>query len=125
MRDKNWKKEQKRVNKAVRAINLNVFNDDLWLGRFYAHQINSKYFRYEDNSGGCLYVELELVDKKTGKTKNYDIITYGCNDIFLDSHVWEAMNDFIVEVCDVWKENPRPIKGETQDFRKGGLYPSC
>lgn len=29
MRDKNWKRLQKKVNKVVRAMNQNVYNDDL------------------------------------------------------------------------------------------------
>lgn len=117
MRDKNWKRLQKKVNKVVRAMNQNVYNDDLWLGRFYAHQIKASYWKFEDGSGGELQVWLEFVDRKTGKTKLETIDTLG-NERFLAADVYWKMNDFITEYIKVWEtEDPRKDK---IDFRKRG-----
>ena len=50
MRNKNWKKLQSKVNKSVKAINKNIYDDDLWLGRFYIKQIKSEYCEFEDKT---------------------------------------------------------------------------
>lgn len=103
---KNAKAHQRRMNKAMRELNKTLENDNLWHGRFYVHQVARQRQVYEDGSGMELWVTLELVDRKTGRTKQVlETVNYWtsfCSRIF-----WE-MNSFIVEDVGVWSEDPRP-----------------
>lgn len=117
MRDKHQKKLQKRINKAIKAMNQNIYNDNLWMGRFYAHQVRADYTKFEDGSGGILSAWLELVDRKTNQTKLVRIDNFG-ECIFLDWDIWKEMNDFITEDCAVWRnKDDDPYKNRI-DFRK-------
>ena len=111
----NRKVHQRAVNAVVRAINENVKNDDLWQGRFFIRQYNAQVASYGDGSGMELFIQLRLYDHKTKKYKpiwvrSNEIITWG------GYKVWEAMNTFIVEDIDVWR-NESPRVGKT-DWRK-------
>lgn len=103
---KNAKVHQHRMNKAMRELNKTLENDNLWRGRFYVHQVARQRQVYEDGSGMELWVTLELVDRKTGRTKQVlETVNYWtsfCSRIF-----WK-MNSFIVEDVGVWSEDPRP-----------------
>lgn len=111
----NRRKQQRRLNKAMRIMNKNIYNDTLWRGRFYVHSGETQFQRYEDNSGYELVCELIFTDKKTGKTiSDYgtvnEWVTYGGNKLF------RRMNDFIIEDCKVWNENPNP-RCQVNDYR--------
>ena len=85
------KKHQRRVNKAIRALNKNIVDDELWRGRFEARQIRSDFYVFDDKSGAILTSFIEMVDKKTHQAALVRIE----ESQFFDYHVWEAMNDFI------------------------------
>jgi hypothetical protein len=114
MRNKNWKKLQSKVNKSVKAINKNIYDDDLWLGRFYIKQTKSEYCEFEDKSGGILRVWLKFIDKKTKVNKIELIQTVG-NEVLLTTNLFWRMNDFITGYIDVWSED---VSNNRIDYRK-------
>ena len=105
---------KKNIKEAVNKINNNVYNDDLWLGRFEMILNKIRFQRFEDWSGYTALIEITLFDKRTNLTKK-EYVSY--SEIFLESHLWKFMNDFIVETVKVWQEDPRPQLGQTQNFR--------
>ena len=111
-------KEKRRIKKnikeAINKINNNVYNDDLWLGRFEMILNKIRFQRFEDWSGYTALIEITLLDKRTSLTKK-EYVSY--SEIFLGSHLWNFMNDFIVGTAKVWEENPRPQLGKTKDYR--------
>ena len=100
---KDRKRHQRAMNDIMRQINRNVENDPLWKGRFYVRQIASQWSEYEDKSGAELWVVLRFYDKKTGITKEV-AETVNHWRYFNGSHMWWAMNNFIVEDVRVWDE---------------------
>lgn len=110
------KKIQRHINGVIRDLNRSLEHDNLWLGRFYAHQKRIRYEMAEDGSYCYAVVELEFVDRKTGKT----LTRYFRKEDFMGStyKIWCAMNDFIVEHCKVWSEDPRPSIHNPWDYRK-------
>ena len=110
----NRKVHQRGMNKLIRDINNNIKNDDLWLGRFYAKQINSDWILYEDGSGAELYVRLRFIDRKTGVT--YDTPWETVNHWRFGAHLYWEMNNFIVNKCEVWQKED-PVHDERIDYR--------
>lgn len=102
---KNAKVHQRRINRYMRDLNNNIKNDNLWQGRFYVHQIGRQRYNYEDGSGMELWVTLEFVDRKTGRTKQ---ILDTVNSWTFSGDLWIEMNNFIVSDVNVWSEDPRP-----------------
>ena len=100
---KDRKRHQRAMNDIMRQINRNVENDPLWKGRFYVRQIASQWSEYEDKSGAELWVVLRFYDKKTCITKEV-AETVNHWRYFNGSHMWWAMNNFIVEDVKVWDE---------------------
>ena len=100
---KNRKRHQRAMNDIMRQMNRNVENDPLWKGRFYVRQIASQWSEYEDKSGAELWVVLRFYDKKTGITKEV-AETVNHWRYFNGSHMWWAMNNFIIEDVKVWDE---------------------
>lgn len=111
MRIKWAKHAHHRMLKFMRGMNANIYNDNLWLGRFtiQEHRILAIH-AFEDGSGGYLVIEYKLFDKKTGKVK------YVCCDNYNYHRLWWEMNTFIVEDVAVWQEHPRPTIN-TIDYR--------
>lgn len=109
----NPKVHQRAVNRIFRAINENIYNDDLWMGRFFIHQCSREVAPY-DHGALELFIKFRLYDHKTKKysteylTSN-EIITFG------GSKVWSLMNDFIVKDLDVWRTEH--VREEKQDWR--------
>ena len=120
----NRKKHQRRINKYVRAINKNVYNDELWRGRFVMHQVGTPYFyTYEDKSGADLTnVQLVITDLKTGETCTWiDDGNSWC--AFNGNRIWRFMNEAITGHFDVWRreDDPRSYMNDpAYDFRKKG-----
>lgn len=108
------KKHQRALNKMVRKMNKMIEQDDLWCGRFMAHQVESpQWMKYEDNSGAKLWVVLEFVDRCTGRTwKRCNTVNHWC--CWDGANLYHEMNVFIVERCRVWEE-PLARKKETRD----------
>lgn len=119
----NRKKQQRHMNKYVRAINKNIENDDLWRGRFYVRQVDSpRFYIYEDGSGASLeHIHLVITDRVTGNTYDgWDSVNGWCH--WGGSRLWQWVNTAIVEHFDVWnsnKINPRELKNNPDyDFRR-------
>lgn len=102
---KNAKVHQRRINRYMRDLNNNIKNDNLWQGRFYVHQIGRQRYNYEDGSGMELWVTLEFIDRKTGRTKQ---VLDTVNSWTFSGDLWIEMNNFIVNDVNVWSEDPRP-----------------
>lgn len=112
------KKYQRKLNKLIKLMNENIKNDSLWRGRFYARQIQYFWYPFEDNSSGVLTAIIRFYDKKTGKTQDIPIEYFG-HGYFVPDHVWRAMNDFIVDYCNVWQTEDRDsLYNDTTDYSK-------
>lgn len=109
---KERKKAQKEINKKVRTLNKNILNDNLWRGRFYIHQIDANWERFDDGSGGCLTVWLEIRDKKTGLYHGFGIDNYDYG-----WKLWTEANQFIVEDSHVW-DDIDAVKADKTDWSK-------
>jgi len=103
---KNKKRHQREINRLVRDLNKNIEQDDLWYGRFYMRQVYSpQWHLYEDGSGAEYFVHLECVDKCTGRTfLKADTVNHWRGATGNGWRLWEFMNWFIVEHCNVWNE---------------------
>lgn len=113
---KQRKKIQRKLNALVRRMNDNIEKDELWKGRFFAHQIKSHWISFEDGSGGLLVARLRYVDRQTGQTLDNWIST--CGSTWYDENkLFRQMNVFIVEYCCVWRVEPHMNKDNTKDFR--------
>ena len=97
------KRHQRAMNKLMRQLNKNIEQDDLWSGRFIVRQRDAWWQQYEDRSGWELYVTLKFIDRCTGRyfVHNNSVNHWRWGN---GSSLWRAMNDFIVERCNVWDE---------------------
>ena len=110
MKSHNRRNHQRWLNAYCRAVNKNIYDDDLWRGRFVVEQLATAMDWFEDKSGGLLYCTLQFRDKKTGRTKIWRTDALEVNWKMF----WE-MNDFIVKDCAVWEnEDPR---NDTESWR--------
>ena len=118
---RNWltskkrKKHQRVMNKVVRDMNNSIKNDPLWLGRFYARQLDGWFEEFEDHSGANLYVRFRFYDRKTGITRDTSYDSVNCWRRF--GHLFFELNDFIVNDVKVW-ENEDPYNDEKIDYRQ-------
>ena len=97
------KVHQRAMNRLIRQMNQSIANDDLWLGRFYVKQVDAQWRQYDDKSGSELYVRLRFIDKKTGIS--YDTPFNTVNHWRFGARIYWKMNWFIVEYCDVWRND--------------------
>ena len=111
MKSHNRKNHQRWFNQYCRYVNKSIENDDLWLGRFYVRQNRTFIEWFEDNSGGLMYVEVHMIDKKT---KNIRVGWY--SGLEMDWKFWRDFNNFIIEDCKVWEEKP-DIRKNRIDYR--------
>ena len=102
----NKKRHQREINRLVRETNKSIEKDDLWHGRFCIKQVESPQWHvYEDKSGAEYFVHLKFIDKCTGhywiqaETVNHWRGSFGNG-----WRIWDKMNWFIVEHCNVWDE---------------------
>ena len=102
----NRKTHQRAINRAVRAFNKRLKQDDLWLGRFVVRQYESspQWRKYTDGSGAELWVKLKFIDRATGRyyVGNHTVNQW-CN--FNGSRIWHIMNWLITEHWNVWQED--------------------
>ena len=49
---------QRKLNQKIRAMNKNIANDMLWMGRFEFRQKEASFEEFSDGSGGILIVIL-------------------------------------------------------------------
>lgn len=109
----NRKKRQRRINAIIRQMNRAIWEDELWKGRFYARQVDRRFYVEDDYLYGM--IQIELVDRETGKCVTH---YFRLSEFTYSSwHLWEAMNDFIVVHCHVWETEPRITRATTIDYR--------
>lgn len=114
MKDKQRKKAQKIINKSVRAVNRSMAIDNLWRGRFFAHQKNAYWHRFEDGSGGELIAVIDIYDKKTGYNKMFYVTNYNA-----DFELFREINNFITQDCyDTTWANRDALYSDTTDYTK-------
>lgn len=103
---KDRKKQQRKLNKIIKEVNQRMKDDSLWRGRFQIKQLRSDYrpFPRDYCDYGDFYVELEFIDKKTGKIKR----NWYHPPLFFKNYIYALLNDFIVIYCGVWSEKPSP-----------------
>ena len=112
MKNKIRKQYQRQLNKKIKMLNKSIENDPLWLGRFYAYQVDCHWYHFQDNSGGILTAFIRMVDKKTGKYKDYRL-EYAPYYPTINWHItMDIANDFVVEYVDA------KLNGEKTDWRK-------
>lgn len=114
MKSHNRKNHQRWFNQYCRYVNKTVENDSLWLGRFYISQARTKMDWFEDYSGGLMTAEIIMHDRKTGRTRHGFY-----NGLAMDWRFWCDFNDFIINDCKVWEENPSPYENRV-DYRSMG-----
>lgn len=115
----NRKVHQRRINYYMRKMNKNVERDSLWRGRFIIRQDSAQWVQYEDHSGWELYVILKLIDKKTGRTRYYPLQSVNSLSFLNGYKIWEMMNTFIVEDCNVWEvEGHEALYNDKTDWTK-------
>ena len=105
------KNHQRWFNQYCRYVNKVMKEDELWLGRFCVKQLRSDMHWFEDNSGGVMAAEILMRDKKTGITKSK-----WYSGLDMSWKFWFDLNNFIVEDCKVWEEEPDP-RNNRIDFR--------
>lgn len=112
----NLKKNQRRVNKIIRSFNKNIYNDELWKGRFYIQQLDRKVQVSDDHSFLWINFKFLFVDRETG----YQSIKYIRKEEIMGSgwRLWETLNDFIVKECKVWEQKPRINRQTSIDYRR-------
>ena len=111
MKSMKRKNHQRWFNQYCRYVNKSIENDDLWLGRFCIKQDATHMEWFEDKSGGIMYALIVMRDKKTGRIRRawYD-------GLDMDWRFWFDFNDFIINDCKVWEEEPDP-RDNRIDFR--------
>ena len=65
MKNKDIRKQMRKVTKAIRAVNNNIKNDSLLLGRFCIVPIHIDAYRYPDGFGAICRYYLVFIDKET------------------------------------------------------------
>ena len=105
---KKYKQYQNKFTKLIHKYNKALDEDDLWLGRFHILQVRSGWEWFDDNSGGILHTVVRCFDKKTRQYKDY-CVQYAP---WMRTINWkigmEILNNFIVDVINVWDETPNP-----------------
>lgn len=100
------KRHQRAMNQLVRKVNKSIEEDDLWHGRFCIQQVKSpQWYVYEDKSGAEYFVHLKFIDRCTGRHwVQAETVNHWRGSFGNGWHLWEKMNWFIVEYCNVWDE---------------------
>ena len=103
---KNKKRHQREINRLIREINKSIEKDDLWHGRFCIKQVDSPQWHvYEDKSGAEYFVHLKFIDKCTGRYwLQAETVNHWRGNFGNGWRIWNKMNWFIVEHCNVWEE---------------------
>ena len=102
----NKKRHQREINRLVREANKSIEKDDLWYGRFCIKQVESPQWHvYEDKSGAEYFVHLKFIDKCTGRYWiQAETVNHWRGSFGNGWRIWDKMNWFIVEHCNVWEE---------------------
>lgn len=94
---------KRKIVKVIKNLNDNILHDDLWRGRFYVTCGAIQYANYVDGSGTYGWVYLTFCDLATGQVSQaiFDDLDF---TLFNGYKVWERLNSFIVDDCDVWRD---------------------
>lgn len=107
-RRKKYKKQKAVLRKAVKSINQQLLNDEIYNGRFQFYYCGSpRVIEYEDKSGLQFYQMLVILDKETGK---FDLDICDVNRWIYSNFsqgLYGLGNKFIAEKSGIWKEEPR------------------
>ena len=103
----NKKRHQREINRLIREANKSIEKDDLWHGRFCIKQVESPQWHvYEDKSGAEYFVHLKFIDKCTGRYWiQAETVNHWRGSFGNGWRIWDKMNWFIVEHCNVWDES--------------------
>ena len=112
MKSQQRRKHQRWFNEYCRYINKTMVQDELFLGRFYVSQAATYFETFEDHSGGIMYADIVMHDKKTKKERHHIY-----DGLEMDYKFWADFNDFIIDDCKVWEEKP-DIRVNRIDYRK-------
>jgi len=104
MKNKDIRKQMRKVTKAIREVNNNIKNDSLLLGRFCIVPIHIDAYRYPDGFGAICRYYLVFIDKETDVQAL--AIVDSCHHT-LDADLYNLMNNFIVDYMAVATE-PNP-----------------
>ena len=102
----NKRKLKRAINKEIRSLNKNIYNDSIWMGRFVVHQESLFIHQFEDKSGLYAEITVKFIDKLT---KIEDVQKFSDADLFFGKHFW-LMNKFITEYCKASLDNPKDIR---------------
>lgn len=107
------KKLQRYVTRTFRKFNKLLEEDTLWNGRFVLRQIDRDYDHFCDNGGGELRVIYNIIDKKTGLIRTYDVELFSTEPRFFWANVNMKVNNFIVIESEAWKNGNKPYDDKT------------
>lgn len=89
---KDRKKEHKKVIKYMRRMNKNLLEDDyVGCGRFRLDLWSESWYRFEDGSGGELFLTFKITDTATGNKA-----LFFANNYNYYIKIWEYCNDFLI-----------------------------
>lgn len=100
-------------------MNNAMLHDSLWRGRFYIRQHYRYMHPYDDKSGMSAFYVFTLFDLKTGFYKDVAIDGMNFEEPFNGYRLWQELNHFIVEDCDVWRCED-DVRADTTIYRKKG-----
>lgn len=90
------KKVHKKIMKYIRKVNKQIAADEyIGLNRFRADMFSESWFRFNDGSGGILYMHIKLSDAVTGNTAFYIVEQWG-----FEWKLYEYLNDFMIRCSD-------------------------
>lgn len=112
------KKYKRLISRTLRCMNKSIEQDPLWKGRFIVRLIGTPQKRvYEDRSGMEYFVTMRFIDKQTGIYRDHPAeVNSAC--MWNGSKIFWAMNNFIIQDCKVWEEDPRPSYETSIDYTK-------
>lgn len=116
----NRKVHQRYFNHTMRLLNRNIANDNLWRGRFVVRQVGGQWINYEGSKSHYYWVELLLIDKKTGL---FELIADEDNSLMFSATMWFKMNNFITDKVKVWENEGREAlyEKDKEDYTKHTL----
>lgn len=95
---KDRKKVHKEIIKYMRRRNKEIAVDDyIGLDRFRIDLFYENWRRYDDGSGGYMYLVFKMTDKWTGNTAYFH-----CNNYDYARKIFEYLNDFLIRCSDGW-----------------------
>ncbi len=107
---------KRKIVGVIKDLNDNVLHDTLWRGRFYVTCGAIQYANYIDGSGTYGWVYLTFCDLATGQISQaiFDDLDF---IMFNGYKVWERLNSFIVDDCNVWHDKDINVYADKTVYR--------